>query len=300
MSKQQTVIVKKAKNLNQDDSHHMGSWKIAYADFITAMMAFFLMMWLINTVSEDKLVGLSEYFTSKEHTNNYNKTNKEGKILEIGSPETSQDSIAIESLISGTNIIGNNLQDKIHNFFKKTGLSKKDKNNFINIINGILTTKNLKSYLENIYIDVTNEGLRIQIIDSINRSVFKPNTAILQPYITKLLNALKDVLHKEQNYLSITGHTRSIISSETNSLDSWYLSATRANTIRKYLIDNNIINNYQLLKIVGKADTEPFENNNPYSIKNMRVTITILNTKSIPIHNRVLPQNFLKTTETIQ
>jgi chemotaxis protein MotB len=129
-------------------------------------------------------------------------------------------------------------------------------------------------------------------MDSDNRPMFKPNTSELQPYMEKILDVIGRMIKNQPNYISISGHTASLKDpSAGKGLDFWEISSDRANEVRKY-ITKRLIENKQVVKIVGRADREPFEPKDPYSIKNIRVGITLLNDASVSSYQRAAPESF--------
>jgi chemotaxis protein MotB len=162
-----------------------------------------------------------------------------------------------------------------------------EKQHFLDIMNNIQQSAQLKDFSDNINIDVTNEGLRIQIMDSDNRPMFKPNTYELQPYMTKILTVIGKMIKDQPNYIAISGHTASIKDLSQKAYDYWAISAMRANEVRKFL--GGVIKNDQVARIIGKADSEPFDVRDVYSIKNIRVSLTLLNNSAVSSFKQSAP-----------
>ena len=172
-------------------------------------------------------------------------------------------------------------------------MTEVEKDHFISIMNSIQQNSDLKTYSDNLQMDITNEGLRIQIVDSDNCPMFKPNTSELQPYMEKIITVIGKIVSNQPKYISISGHTASIKDSNlSNSLDFWKISSERANEVRKFMI-KQLIDKKQVIKIIGRADREPFDYRDPYSVQNIRVGITLLNEESISDYQKSAP-NFKK------
>lgn len=274
-SKKQNIIVKKVKKSKEE--HTTGTWKIAYADFATAMMAFFILMWLINVVSQEKLKGISEFFTPVVGLRGSiglgvdggeNKNLDEGKLR--GGPQD-KDSRKRFSIFD----------DKT---FSEGGLNNIDSEQISSIMNEMQnkiknSNDGLHELIENVLIENSPEGLKIQIMDTATRSIFKPSSKSLQPYMYKFLDVISELLKSAPNYISIEGNTSEKAEKLTNLTDQWKLSIERADSIRKYL--QKTINNEQLLKITGRANTNPFDPEDRSNPRNTRIVITLLNPSSV-------------------
>ncbi|PCJ29709.1 MAG: flagellar motor protein MotB [Rickettsiales bacterium] len=284
MSKNQTIIIKKVKKI-QGGGHHGGAWKVAYADFVTAMMAFFLLLWLVSISDKATLQGVAQYFTPTESISDKaglgfgggtDNNLTEGQLSEYA---------AASSLIYGSPSKGH----RVDAAKAPTSMSDVEKEHFISIMQSIQKSTELQKYSENIHIDLTNEGLRIQIMDSDNRPMFKPDTTELQPYMLKIIDIIGKMVSTQPNYISITGHTASVPEDAEDDIDFWYISSERANKIRQYLVEN-LINKNQVVKLVGKSDREPFDPKDPFSVRNIRVGITLLNNSSVSAYQKSAPR----------
>lgn len=289
MSKEKRpIIIKKIKKAGH--AAHGGAWKVAYADFVTAMMAFFLLLWLLSSVPTKNLSGVADYFTptigirdlkgmgydpgnSPEETNSKKFNNGNPAILfgaatsgsVVKLPETAQD---------------NQEQNDAKNF---SSIEK-------DLYKAIYDNPDFREFKQNIKMDNTTEGLRIQILDQERKPMFIIGTDILQPYTKKLLSALAKYIQYMPNYLSITGHTST---DQNSSIDNWELSAKRANAARKFLIDGRI-SQEQIAKIIGKADQEPFDLNNLESVRNVRISLILLKNSLVPFQKKSIPPDVEK------
>jgi chemotaxis protein MotB len=262
------------KNKKKHPEHHSGMWKVAYADFVTAMMAFFLLMWLVNTVSNDKLKGVAEYFTPVMGLKG-----QVGSGFEGGSDSDSKTKMLsarsnVDSATQGTPD-GGPINESSDN---KDAFTRSEEERLLSVMNNLEQnmdgTADIVRPNDNIMIEKSPEGIRIQIMDSINRSVFKSGSSQIQPYMTKFLEVIGNLVKNAPNYISIEGHT-SEKSEKLEGIDQWNLSVERANAIRKFY--EKRIKPNQVIRIVGKANTEPFDAKEVDSPRNSRVVIVLLN-----------------------
>lgn len=266
-----------------DDDYHGGMWKVAYADFITAMMAFFLLLWLLANFSKSDLEGIAKYFTPMIPSKDSVGMGDKGGInpnIEKGFFANEQ---AASSLVYGAPSKG---QFYIKNL--KNVKNKEDRTRYLNIFNVISQNPVLQQFSDNIFIDITKDGMRIQIVDSYNRPMFYPNTSKIAPYMAKILTLVAKVIKDQTNYIAIDGHTTT--SYKDKGIDPWLLSAERANEVKKFI--DQFLNKEQIIKLIANANKDPFDIKNLTSSSNIRVGITLLNSestskskKSTPHHN---------------
>ncbi len=284
------IVINKKKSKNLVAPHSNSSWKIAYADFVTAMMTLFLLLWLVAVADSTTLEAVAQYFTPVDKNQDSKKLNTTNN-LEVKNnniPDTNQSTLKEEGPLFFS-INSQEQNDQSSYLYLLNNVDNAEKENFLSVIHNIQNNTLLQKYADNIYMDINNEGLRIQIVDTDNKSMFKANSAFLQPYMKQVLDIIGDILKHQPNYLSINGHTASFKEeNRIGQVDPWALSANRANSVREYLTKNKI-DKKQVVKIVGKADTEPFDNKNSYDQKNIRVTITLLNKDSISNYQKALP-----------
>lgn len=292
------IIIKKVNKGH--GGHHGGAWKIAYADFVTAMMAFFLLMWLLGSVGEVKLKGIANYFSNPV------------KVTLEGGPSAGMS----VSLINGG---GDDLtkqqgqvkngseppvkieidQKKMTEAEARKKIEEADKKRIENLKQELESLINvdpqLKAYKDQIKLDMTRDGLRIQILDQANRPMFKVSSAKLEPYAAEILKKLAPVIDKLPNRLSIVGHTDSIPfpgQDRTN----WELSADRANAARRELVTDGY-DEKKLLRVVGMADALPLIPDDPADPRNRRISIIVMNDSAA---ERVLhPQDFDSTNPAV-
>ncbi|TDR73816.1 flagellar motor protein MotB [Paludibacterium purpuratum] len=258
---QRPIIVKRIKKGGH--GHHGGAWKIAYADFVTAMMAFFLLMWLLGSVSQGTLDGIAEYFKTPL------------KVALSGG----QGAGDATSVIKGG---GTDLTRKAGQVKKSpTSDPAKEKAQLTQLQQKIQKTIDasvqLKVYKNQLKLEMTPEGLRIQIVDDQNRPMFASGSSTLLPATSALLQALAKDLNQLPNRLSISGHTDSTpYSGGLGGYSNWELSADRANAARRELVAGSLGAD-KVLRVVGLADADPLIHSDVFAAENRRITIVVLN-----------------------
>ncbi len=257
------------------DGHgaHGGAWKIAYADFVTAMMAFFLLMWLLASVGKEDLAGISEYF-NRPLSNVISQFGASSSVLKGGGTDAVRNKGEIRK---------GDPQDPKNRLkagqMTQTKESNEERKKFQEIAKQLkeLVEKNkdAKALKDQIKVDITTEGLRVQIVDEQNRPMFKSGSAQLQPYTIELLKELSKVFEKMPNKISITGHTDSAnYSAGLGGYSNWELSSDRANAARRELVRNGI---NRIHRVTGLADTQPLSSDRS-SPENRRISIILMST----------------------
>ena len=272
------IIVKRIKK--GGGGAHGGAWKIAYADFVTAMMAFFLLMWLLGSTSKGTLSGIAEYFQTplavamqggsgagdSSHViqgGGKDLTRKDGQVKRGDTPAPKKTynikaaKEALEKIEAGQLLA---LKSRIEGVIQSNPTLNKFKNQLL--------------------LDITSEGLRIQIIDEQNRPMFANAKADLQPYTKDILHEIGRSLNDVPNKISLSGHTdASTYSSGDKGYSNWELSADRANASRKELIVGGM-DESKVLRVVGLASAVLYDKDNPLNPVNRRISIIVMNKKA--------------------
>jgi chemotaxis protein MotB len=261
----QTIIVKKIKKGGH--GHHGGAWKVAFADFVTAMMAFFLLLWLIASTTKEERAGISEYFSPPTQG------------LAAGSG-TSSDVIDMGGgqKISRGDASEQNARQPTDDEIKKAVETERERLESLmeEIKKAIEASANLKPFKDQLLLDITPEGLRIQIVDKENRPMFDSGSAELKPYTKVILHELAKTINTVPNRLSLTGHTDAARFVGRENYSNWELSADRANASRRELIVGGLAAE-KIAKVVGLASMIPFDKDNPRSPVNRRIAIIVMN-----------------------
>ncbi|QZA79976.1 flagellar motor protein MotB [Deefgea piscis] len=265
---QRPIVVKKIKK--GGGGHHGGAWKIAYADFVTAMMAFFLLMWLLGSVSKGNLKGISDYF------------NNPLKIANAGGSGSGD----ADSLIQGG---GNDITKQAGQVNKGAPPTQneaaKDKKRLSELkqkFEALMDDKikqntNLGQYKNQIKLDMVAEGLRIQIVDEQNRPMFKSGSSELEDYAHGVLQEIAQLLNEVPNTVSLAGHTDGTqFAGGAAGFTNWELSSERANSSRRELIIGGL-DPEKVLRVNGFGDVIPLDKGNVYNPVNRRISIVVLN-----------------------
>ncbi len=281
------IIIKKIKKGGH--GHHGGAWKVAYADFVTAMMAFFLLLWLLSSASKETLQGLSEYFTPTQGLKDSQGIGFDGGATPNtkGTAKGEMSNPAITSGQTPSGIIPENPENTAasdanqdDNLFKEGASS---------IEQAFSKEEALKQYLENISVKQTPEGLRIDITDSDKFAMFERGSARLTVHGETILHKMSELLKKMPNFMAISGHTdASPLETGTPEYSNWELSADRAQTARRFLVKSGI-EQERPKRITGMADKELFMPTEPRSPKNRRISLLMLRGSHILIPDGAIP-----------
>lgn len=268
------IIVKKIKKGGH--GHHGGAWKIAYADFVTAMMAFFLLMWLLGSTTKEEKQAISDYFQNPS------------PIAGPGGASTSMIKIGGGKDVSyseGDTKRGSNPEDKAGKTEESKPevgqITQTDKERLIQLKKeleeAIDASEALKPFKEQLLLELTKEGLRIQIVDKENRPMFSSGSSSLQPYAAQILREIGQVINHVPNRISLSGHTDALAYSGTSQYYSnWELSADRANASRRALTSGGM-SDEKVARVVGLSSAVLFDKENPLNPINRRISIIVLN-----------------------
>ena len=273
--KLQPIIVKRAKKAHH--AVHGGAWKIAYADFVTAMMAFFLLMWLLGSTARGELEGIASYFHAPL------------KVAMSGGTGAGNSS----SIIPG----GGNDLSKVYGQVRRSDAKKSTNKNITaeemraqqaeRDVQRIKTLRDrmdsiiagnprLNEFRSQIHIDVTPDGLQIQIVDDQNRPMFDSGSALVKPYMRDILREIGAALGGVENRVSLAGHTDATpYGNGERGYSNWELSADRANASRRELVAAGMPDD-KLARVVGLAESDPLDPEHPRAAANRRISITVL------------------------
>ncbi len=263
-SPQKPIIIARRRARKAHGGEHSSSWKVAYADFVTAMMSFFLLMWLLNMTSLEKREVLAMYFKY------YSLMQKAGSgrsfMQEAGERMTGQDfgnKGVIETGDNQSGITNDELATKV--------------------MSGI--DQNVQAGKEQFFLAVTNEGIRIQIVDSQPNPIFKVGSPQLSDLAKQILHSVASVLKNFPNEIAVEGHTDSSpIRSEQ--ISNWELSTARASAARRELEQAGIEPN-RICRVVGFADKVPLFTDSPTDPRNRRISIVFLKNKKLKLPDRL-------------
>lgn len=272
------IIVKRIKKGGA--AHHGGAWKIAYADFVTAMMAFFLLMWLLGSTAKGSLQGIAEYFQTplKVAMAGGSGSGDSTSVIQGGGKDlTRQD--------GQMNRSDNETEKKTVDLkTAKKALEKREIERLQALkkrIEALIEASPiLRIYKKQLLLDITQEGLRIQIVDEQNRPMFSLAKAELQPYTKEILHELGLALNDVPNRIGLAGHTDATpYSSGEKAYSNWELSADRANASRRELIAGGM-NEAKVIRVVGLSSAVLFDKSDPLNPANRRISIVVLNKRA--------------------
>jgi chemotaxis protein MotB len=307
MADERPIIIKRIKKVAP--GHHGGAWKVAYADFVTAMMAFFLLLWLLNAVTVEQRKGIADYFKptlsvqplsgqsvmldgqpavldsmagssgaqADSDSDSEGNANQDNKTTESNPNATATDGDAGKPKASRGQTDKD--QKAVDEQTARDVVAKAEQQQFeqvkLQIQEAIKQSPELRDLKDNLMIDQTPEGLRIQLIDRDKVSMFPSGSAAMNDKSKQLLDKVAQAIHGLPNKLSISGHTDATPYAGQNGYSNWELSSDRANASRRVLIDAGI-DPARVQAVNGKADTDPLDAKDPTSPTNRRISIVLL------------------------
>ncbi|QOJ23518.1 MAG: flagellar motor protein MotB [Gammaproteobacteria bacterium] len=270
---QRPIVIKRVKKVA--GGHHGGAWKIAYADFVTAMMAFFLLMWLLGSSTKSQLEGISEYFKTplKVAMMGGSSIGETSSVLKGGGTDLTRQHGEVKKGEIKDDIKAKKIIKERIERVKLEGLKKK-------IEEAIENNPSLKKFSNQLLLDITSDGLRIQIVDEQNRPMFALGKAELQPYTKTILREIGKMLNDVDNKISLSGHTDGKpFPSGDKGYSNWELSADRANASRRELIIGGMDTN-KVLQVIGLSSAVLFDKSEPLNPINRRISIVVMNERA--------------------
>jgi len=245
------IIIRKVKKKSHE-GHHGGSWKVAYADFVTAMMAFFLLLWLLAMVSPEKQAAVSDYF----------------KNYSIYKEQPQQSGSSVLEKSSGVLDVGLSFQREVKKEDVKTPPDVLAK------IMRVAIEDKLQAMKDQVFIDTTNEGLRIHIVDNEGSEIFRLGSDEPTEKARQIIRLVSETVKEKSNRIVIEGHTDSAPFKSAQKTN-WELSTSRASALRREL-ENNGLDPSRIARVVGFADQELLIKDNPKDPRNRRISIILL------------------------
>lgn len=279
MAEQQPIIIKKIKKGGH--AHHGGAWKLAYADFVTAMMAFFLLMWLLGSTDETTRKGIAEFFADpyRVSMSGGQSAAERSSLIEGGG----QDMISREegqmkngSTDSENEISPEEIEKKAAEIETQKLESLKEK-----LEAKINQTPELNEFKDQIKLEITPEGLRILLVDDQNRPMYKLASAQTETHVRIILHALAPVINELPNKVSLNGHTDARpFPINQKGYTNWELSSDRANAARFELVEGGLTEQ-KVLRVIGMSSSVPYNSaTDPLDPINRRISILVMNKKT--------------------
>lgn len=270
--------------------HHGGAWKVAYADFVTAMMAFFLLLWLLNAATKEQLRGISDYFapiSTKSSTSGGGGLLAGRKLAKVGvlvdDAQGARSSFAPPPAQDGGfgagRAGGDEPPPEVSDAELDGYLRRREEQQFREaeqqIKQAIAGSSELQELADSLLIDDTPEGLRIQIIDQAGLPMFPRGEAGMYPHTRRMLEMVAQVVQKMPQAIDITGHTDATPYQDGRDYSNWELSADRANAARRALVEFGVPER-RIARVVGKAQTDPLVASDPEAPGNRRLSLVML------------------------
>ena len=274
--KLQPIIIKRVKKGGH--AVHGGAWKIAYADFVTAMMAFFLLMWLLGSTTEGDKKGIADYFQSPLKVallNGGSGSGDSSSVLKGGGQDLTRSGGQVKRGDVDAPRSTVNLQALRHE--QRAAEAAKLQEISEQVESELKNSAKLAQYASQIKMDMTRDGLRIQIVDEQARPMFDSGSAVVKSYMRELLRAIGGVLVEVPNRLTLEGHTDAMpFPGGDRGYSNWELSADRANASRRELVAGGLTED-RVLRVLGLASSQPFNRNDPAEPQNRRISIIVMN-----------------------
>ena len=275
------IIIKKVKKGGH--GHHGGSWKVAFADFATAMMAFFLLMWLMGSTTQEQKGAISEYFNNPSAVRGTSTVPAPTSMPGPGGASTSMIQLGggAELYTSSDNpdappaqVINDEEAEK-----RAEQLDHERLNSLLRELKEAIDAREaLAKFKDQILLDITPEGVRIQIVDHERRPMFPLGSSRLEEYSARILYELSNIINNVPNRISISGHT-DIKPYIANNYSNWELSADRANAARRALITGGLPQE-KVGRVVGLASSVLLDSAVPDSPVNRRISIIVMNRRT--------------------
>ncbi len=294
-----SLIVKRIKK-SGEQGHHGGAWKVAYADFVTAMMAFFLLMWLINTTTPEQKRGIADYFAAQNISKSSSgaggvlagtvfgaqgaraggamsainkmtppKPQDDAKSKTEGQAKggaTEAQGTAAQSQEKSDDKLERQMPSTQNHDFEQAEMSLRQ---------AMQQMPDIAELSRNLIVSQTPEGLNIQLVDQDGQAMFQPGTATLLPKTRLMLQQVAKIVDRLPNRIAITGHTDAAKFEGPNGVTNWELSAARANAARAVLAGQGIDSD-RIFEVSGKAGSDPLLPDNPYASSNRRISILLM------------------------
>ena len=276
------IVIKRIKKVA--GGHHGGAWKIAYADFVTAMMAFFLLMWLLGSTAKGDLQGISEYFKTplKVALSGGSGSGDSSSIIKGGGQDLtrSEGQVKKGELPPEKRVINIKAAQQEFLRIERKKEIEKLKDLKANIEKMIEINDRLQKFKNQILLDITSEGLRIQIVDEQNRPMFQSGRAELEPHTREILHEIGKTLNEVPNKISLSGHTdAAVYGGGSKGYSNWELSADRANASRRELIAGGMAEE-KIVRVVGLSSAVLYHKEEPLSPVNRRISLIVMNKKA--------------------
>jgi chemotaxis protein MotB len=273
------LVVKRVKKV-KGGGHHGGSWKIAYADFVTAMMAFFLLMWLIGSTTKGDLEGIAEFFRTplKVALAGGSGSGDSSSVIQGGGQDLTRSAGQVQRADTPAERQTINLQAA------RAELARREQERLEQLKNRVeqamQNDPKLAQFKSQIKLEITAEGLQITVVDEQNRAMFDTGRAVLKDYTRDIMQAIGGLLNDVDNAISLAGHTDAAqYALGERGYSNWELSTDRANASRRELVAGGM-DESKILRVVGLSSSLPLDSTDPLNPMNRRISLVVLNDKT--------------------
>lgn len=269
------IVVRRVRRVQ--GGHHGGAWKVAYADFVTAMMAFFLVMWLVGTSTKVQRGAIAEYFKNPSMQVGHSMV----PSASMGPGGAANSLVQLSAVTTPSNgDTGSQLSkpEMTPSEIEKAAREQERKSLetlMQNLKEAIGKSQALEPFKDQLLLDITPEGLRIQIVDKQSRPMFDSGSTTLKPYTGEILHELAAFINSVPNKISLSGHTDTAPYAGGDGYTNWELSSGRANAARRALVGGGM-NENKVALVVGLADSVLFDKRDPRNPINRRISIVVM------------------------
>ena len=283
------VIIKRPKKV-VGGAHHGGAWKVAYADFVTAMWAFFMLLWLLSSVTEEQLQGVSNYFAPTMASKSQSGAGGilGGQVIGVGAQTSNTSSPSLiqhlppSSVGPGGEDLTTPATEPMEGMGErefKEALAEREQAKFDKakevLESAIKGVPELKQFQGAMLVDNTPEGLRIQLTDQEGLAMFPSGSSAMYGHTRAMLDVVARVVNQLPNRVTVSGHTDATPFQDPSGYGNWELSADRALAARRSLVASGVPEG-KIQRILGASDQEPLDAINPKAPRNRRISIVVL------------------------
>jgi chemotaxis protein MotB len=277
------IIIRRVKKVGA--AHHGGAWKVAYADFVTAMMAFFLVMWLVGIASKDQRAAVSEYFKNPSAVQGTAVTPGASSMGPGGASDKLIPTANALSIPGGVGPAPGKPGDAVRSIRPndaeaRAAAAAEDHRQLEELRKdleaAIQQSQALAPFKDQLLIDLTPEGLRVQIVDRLSRPMFDLGSSRMKDYTVDILHELGKLLAASSHRIAVAGHTDETPFQAPRGYGNWELSSDRANAARRALLEGGL-DEARVARVVGLASSVPFDRADPRAPINRRISIVVLN-----------------------
>jgi len=302
-AKARPIYIKRVKKVSA--GHHGGAWKVAYADFVTAMMAFFLVMWLVTAVSKEQRAAIFDYFKNPSMEPGKSVKPAPGQMgpggastspIDLGGGLDAPRSSPTQTERIGATVMTSpappiDIKSEEQKAAEADAMAREEERRQLDALmqdlkEAINQSQALQPFKDQLLLDITPDGLRIQIVDAQNRPMFDLGSSRLKPYTTDILREVAQYLKTVSKRISITGHTDTTPYAGISGYTNWELSTDRANAARRAL-EAAGYDTGQIARVTGLSSSVLFDRDNPRSPVNRRISIVVMSQKAEEAAQRI-------------